>query len=60
MKIIILGAGKVGVSLARNLVEEGNDIVLVDPSSAQLDEVKQRLDIQTVCSRSFFLLFICS
>ena len=49
MKIIILGAGKVGVSLARNLVEEGNDIVLVDPSSAQLDEVKQRLDIQTVC-----------
>ena len=30
MKIIILGAGQVGGSLAQNLVKEASDITLVD------------------------------
>ncbi|PJD92711.1 MAG: Trk system potassium transporter TrkA [Legionella sp.] len=48
MRIIILGAGTVGESLARNLVKEDNDVVLIDISQACLDDIKLRLDVQTV------------
>ncbi len=48
MRIIILGAGTVGEALARNLVKEDNDVVLIDNSQACLDDIKQRLDVQTV------------
>ncbi len=37
MKIIILGAGQVGSTLAANLVSEDNDITLVDDESLRLE-----------------------
>jgi len=48
MKIIILGANKVGAALAENLAKEANDITVVDPSATRLRELKDRLDIATV------------
>lgn len=36
MKIIILGAGQVGGTLAENLVGENNDITVVDTNQARL------------------------
>ena len=36
MKIIILGAGQVGGTLAENLVGENNDITVVDTDSSRL------------------------
>jgi trk system potassium uptake protein len=48
MKIIILGAGQVGSTLAENLASEANDITLVDSDPILLDELRDRLDIQTV------------
>ncbi len=51
MKIIILGAGQVGSSLAATLVNEGHDIVLVDICADQLQEYADRLDIRTVQGR---------
>lgn len=48
MNILILGAGQVGYSVASNLASEANDITLVDTSAEQLDEIRSRLDIQTV------------
>lgn len=48
MKIIILGAGQVGGTLAENLVNESNDITVVDISIARLDELRKRLDLKTV------------
>ena len=48
MKIIILGANKVGAALAENLAKEANDITLVDPDSNLLRALKDRLDIATV------------
>lgn len=48
MKIIILGAGQVGSSLASNLASEANDITVVDANSDSLRELKDRLDIRTV------------
>ena len=48
MKIIILGAGQVGSTLAENLARESNDITVVDRNAAQLAELQERLDIRTV------------
>ncbi len=48
MKIIILGAGQVGASLAEHLADEENDIIVVDIDSDRLRELQDRLDIGTV------------
>lgn len=48
MKILILGAGQVGGTLAENLANEGFDITLVDADARVLEELRTRLDIQTV------------
>lgn len=48
MKIIILGAGQVGTSVSENLVNEDNDITVVDLDGGRLEELQNRLDLQTV------------
>ena len=48
MKILILGAGQVGGTLAENLANEAFDITLVDNNATVLDELRDKLDIQTV------------
>jgi len=48
MKIIILGAGQVGSSLANNLASEANDITVVDTDAKRLQELQDRLDLRTV------------
>jgi len=48
MNIIILGAGQVGSSVAESLSSEANDITLVDMNVTLLEELSDRLDIQTV------------
>ena len=48
MKIIILGAGQVGTSVANNLASESNDITVVDTDSELLQELQDRLDLRTV------------
>ncbi len=48
MKIIILGAGQVGGTLAEHLANERNDITVVDTDVERLRSLKDRLDIGTV------------
>ncbi|MCG6896759.1 MAG: Trk system potassium transporter TrkA [Thiocapsa sp.] len=48
MKIIILGAGQVGTSVAANLVSESNDITVVDHNPDLLRELQDRFDLRTV------------
>lgn len=52
MKIIILGAGRVGASLAQNLAGEANDITLVDADTVALRELQDRLDLRTVAGHA--------
>lgn len=47
MKIIILGAGQVGGTLAENLASEANDITVVDHNAERLRQLQDRLDIRT-------------
>ncbi|MBS0505814.1 MAG: Trk system potassium transporter TrkA [Proteobacteria bacterium] len=48
MKIIILGAGRVGRSAAASLVSEHNDITVIDTDAARLRELESRLDLRGV------------
>ncbi len=48
MKIIILGAGQVGSSVAESLVNEANDITVVDTNQERLSVLQDRLDLRTV------------
>ncbi|MBK1731977.1 Trk system potassium transporter TrkA [Thiococcus pfennigii] len=48
MKIIILGAGQVGTSVAANLVHEANDITVVDQNPDLLRALQDRFDLSTV------------
>jgi trk system potassium uptake protein len=48
MKILILGAGRVGESVAESLVSEKNDITVVDTDPARLAVLQDRLDLRGV------------
>lgn len=48
MKIVILGAGQVGSSVAESLVSEQNDITVVDVDAGRLRALQDRLDLRTV------------
>jgi len=48
MKIIILGAGQVGSTVAQNLTSEDNDITVVDTDAGVLQELQDRMDLRTV------------
>jgi len=54
MKIIILGANKIGASLAENLEKEANDITVVDSDGERLRELKDKLDIGTTVGQPSF------
>ncbi|WP_086934378.1 Trk system potassium transporter TrkA [Agarilytica rhodophyticola] len=54
MKIIILGAGRVGGTLASNLSSEANDITVVDSDVDNLRELQDRLDIGVVAGHASY------
>jgi trk system potassium uptake protein TrkA len=48
MNIIILGAGRVGESVAESLVSEQNDITVIDQDPTRLRWLEERLDLRGV------------
>jgi len=48
MKIIILGAGQVGTTLAEHLATEHNDITIIDLDGERLRSLQERMDILTI------------
>jgi trk system potassium uptake protein TrkA len=51
LKIVILGAGAVGSTLATLLSQEDNDIIVVDANSLPLTHLEEEADIKTVIGR---------
>ena len=49
MKIIIIGAGKVGRTLVDNLSSEGHDITVIDTRNAVLEDLVNTYDVMGVC-----------
>jgi trk system potassium uptake protein TrkA len=48
MKIVILGAGQVGSTVANALVHEDNDITIVDKDQRRLKELQDQMDVRSV------------
>ena len=48
MQILIIGAGRIGRSVAEALVDEDNDITLVDTDSERIEEMQDRLDLRGI------------
>ena len=48
MKIIILGAGQVGSSVAATLASEANDITIIDKEGQRVRELQDKLDVRVV------------
>ena len=48
MRVVICGAGKVGTSIARHLVEQKNDVTVVDQSSDLINELRDKVDLKTI------------
>jgi trk system potassium uptake protein TrkA len=48
LKILILGAGQVGSTVAESLVGEANDITVVDMDGDKLHQLQDRLDLRTL------------
>lgn len=48
MRIIIVGAGKLGYSIAELLSKEDYDIIVVDKNAERLEIVKETLDVLTI------------
>ena len=48
MKILILGAGRVGESVAESLVSERNDITVIDTDPVRLRSLQDRMDLRGV------------
>jgi trk system potassium uptake protein TrkA len=46
MKIIIVGAGRVGSSVAEALVSEANDITVIDTDATRVAELQDRFDLR--------------
>lgn len=45
MKIIVVGAGKVGYSVAKILSEEGHDITVIDRDPETITHLSNELDV---------------
>jgi trk system potassium uptake protein TrkA len=48
MKIIIIGAGRVGSSVAESLVSEANDITVIDTDPARIADLQDHFDLRGV------------
>lgn len=48
MNILIIGAGRVGTSVAESLVSERNDITVIDSDPQRLRQLQERLDLRGV------------
>ena len=48
MKVLILGAGQVGTSVASTLAREDDDVTVVDTDSSRLTKLQDHYDIRTI------------
>ena len=48
MRIVILGAGELGCTIAEILSNEKNDVVVVDSDEAKLEKISRSLDVLTI------------
>ena len=46
--VVIIGAGEVGLHLAKRLTQEEKNVVVIDKDKSRLDRITQFADVQTI------------
>lgn len=54
MRILILGAGQVGASVAEALASEANDITVIDQNRESLAQIADHLDVRTLAGNAAY------
>ena len=54
MNIIICGAGRVGVSISKQLSEQAHSITVIDQSSELIQKLSDTLDVKGIVGRATF------
>ena len=49
MKIIIVGCGKVGSTLAEELCEEDHELIVIDRNPQKIQQLSESLDVMGLC-----------
>ncbi len=50
MRVVVVGAGKLGYSIAELLSQEQMDVTLIDQVDSQLEAARHTLDVLTICA----------
>lgn len=58
MKIVIVGAGKVGYSLAQRLIQDNHDVYVIDRSPERIQNLENTLDVSLV--QGMAVIYNCS
>lgn len=48
MKVIVIGAGEVGLNIAKHLMEENQDVVVIENNPEKVRLISEQLDVQVV------------
>ena len=48
MKCIIIGCGKVGITLAEQLCQENHDVVIMDASAKRMQDIPENIDAMRI------------
>ena len=48
MRVIVCGAGKVGTSIAEQLVNQNNDVTVIDQSEDLISKISEEVDLNTI------------
>jgi trk system potassium uptake protein TrkA len=49
MRVVVVGGGLVGSTLASKLANDGHDVVLVEQNRDLIADINEKLDVQTIC-----------
>ena len=54
MRVIVCGAGKVGTSIAEQLVSQNNDVTVIDQSSEDIQKINDSLDVKAIVGKATY------
>lgn len=49
MKILVIGCGRFGSAIIENMLSEGHDVVVVDASTNNIENINNTLDVLAIC-----------
>ena len=52
MNIIICGAGRVGSTIAKMLIEQNHSITMIDQSSDDIQKINESLDVKAIVGKA--------